>query len=190
MSSTCDSIRLPATCSHAGTRSCSGAIGVRLSVPRSRWPARRVKLSTIATSSPRREKCIAVGQPRYPSPPRIRIRTLTSVWIAWRASVSERLTSGRCAPPGSVARSRYRRWAPGSRIRPAALPHARSGPREQRSPWPRPRRSRHRAGTRPRSVVTTSPTECHAEREHAHPDRPARHHTIRDFQGQSVRRRG
>ena len=64
----------PETSRHAATRSSSDAIGVSESVEFSVCQRRREKLSTIETSWPRAEKRIAVGQPRYPSPPRIRIR--------------------------------------------------------------------------------------------------------------------
>src|SRR3954452_3324863 len=49
-------------------------MGVSESVDCSRCQRRRAKLSTTATSSPRAEKRMAVGQPRYPSPPRMSIR--------------------------------------------------------------------------------------------------------------------
>src|SRR6476661_3133268 len=53
-----------------GSRS---AIGVSEPVPASSCQRRREKLSTTETSWPRAEKWSAVGQPRYPSPPRMRI---------------------------------------------------------------------------------------------------------------------
>src|SRR5207247_4153103 len=59
---------------HASTRSGSRTIGVRESVPASAWSRRRSSLSMRWTSWPRAEKRMAVGQPRYPSPPRITMR--------------------------------------------------------------------------------------------------------------------
>src|SRR3954453_17234251 len=49
-------------------------MGVSESVPWRLCHWRREKLSTTETSWPRAEKRIAVGQPRYPSPPRMRTR--------------------------------------------------------------------------------------------------------------------
>src|ERR1700683_4989281 len=62
-------IDLPEVSRHAATRSCSDAIGIRLSVPPSRSHRRRLKLSTTQTSWPRFERYIACGHPKYPSPP-------------------------------------------------------------------------------------------------------------------------
>src|SRR5215208_7390217 len=64
---------LPETSFQASTRSASDPIGVSESVECWVCQRRREKLSTTETSCPRAENRIAVGQPRYPSPPRIRI---------------------------------------------------------------------------------------------------------------------
>src|SRR5215207_5337323 len=65
-------ISFPDTSFHASMRSASEPIGVSESVECWVCQRRREKLSTTETSWPRAEKRIAVGQPRYPSPPRIR----------------------------------------------------------------------------------------------------------------------
>jgi hypothetical protein len=65
---------LPLTFSHASILSVSEQIGVSESVECCTCQRRREKLSTTETSCPRAEKRIAVGHPRYPSPPKIRIR--------------------------------------------------------------------------------------------------------------------
>src|SRR3954454_3374109 len=71
---TYDAIWFPDTSCHAAIRSSSARIGVSESVPWFLCQVRREKLSTTETSWPRAEKRIAVGQPRYPSPPRMRTR--------------------------------------------------------------------------------------------------------------------
>src|SRR5215218_3035743 len=67
-------ISCPDTSFHASIRSASERIGVSESVECWVCQRRREKLSTTETSWPRAEKRIAVGQPRYPSPPRMRTR--------------------------------------------------------------------------------------------------------------------
>src|SRR5215208_7203847 len=65
-------ISLPEISRQASRRSVSEAIGVSESVESCVCQRRREKLSTTDTSCPACENRIAVGQPRYPSPPRIR----------------------------------------------------------------------------------------------------------------------
>src|SRR5215218_8285132 len=62
----------PVSSRHASMRSPRLAMGVSESVECWVCQRRREKLSTTETSCPRAENRIAVGQPRYPSPPRIR----------------------------------------------------------------------------------------------------------------------
>src|SRR6266540_2687563 len=82
---------LPEMSFQVSIRSASVEIGVSESVECSWCQRRREKLSTTDTSWPRAEKRIAVGQPRYPSPPRIRIRMLR-----------RRVADARAGHPGDV----------------------------------------------------------------------------------------
>src|SRR5579875_298117 len=59
---------------HLCTRSYSVEIGSKLLNPRSRSNCLRIKLSKTVTSCPLFERYIACTQPRYPSPPSMRIR--------------------------------------------------------------------------------------------------------------------
>src|SRR5262245_40010544 len=65
-------IVLPEISFHARTRTCNGEMAIKGWTPHSISHLRVRKLSTTVTSWPFPEKYIAVGQPRYPSPPNMR----------------------------------------------------------------------------------------------------------------------
>ena len=71
-------ISRPITSRQASSRSPIGRIGVRHSTSSSLSMFRRDRLSTIATSWPRADRCSAVGQPQNPSPPRMMTRMIAS----------------------------------------------------------------------------------------------------------------
>src|SRR5919199_1456648 len=75
-------MRLPETASHSATRSCNEESGTRLSVPNSLSQARRARLSTMPIVCPRCARYMAVGQPRYPSPPSTRTRIDSSLSLS------------------------------------------------------------------------------------------------------------
>src|ERR1700692_2930027 len=58
-------------------------MGSRGSTLSSSSQRRLAKLSSTATSWPRRDRYMAVGQPRYPSPPRIRTFILPPDFCTW-----------------------------------------------------------------------------------------------------------